>query len=287
MEILWWFGLAAMGFAVGIVAGMFGVGGGFLMTPLLGILFRVPLPVAVGTGLCQMIGVAVAAQIRYQRLGIGESKLGLMMTVPALLGVQFGAKTVAYLETLGTVVVADNSYPAAKLFLSLGYIVLLGGVAIYMGLDLRRGGQREITPGPFTRIALPPYTQLPRTGSRISIPVVVYIGLLLGYLSGLLGVGGGVLLTPLLLYGIGMSVAMAAGTGVGLMMATSLVGTYTHARLGNVNLAIALTLLIGATFGAQIGAALSARFDGNRLRRFFVVLVGLTAGAVLLNLVRG
>jgi uncharacterized protein len=287
MEILWWLGLAAMGFAVGIVAGMFGVGGGFLMTPLLGILFRVPLPVAVGTGLCQMIGVAVAAQIRYQRLGIGESKLGLMMTVPALLGVQFGAKTVAYLETLGTVVVAGNSYPAAKLFLSLGYIVLLGGVAIYMGLDLRRGGQREITPGPFTRIALPPYTQLPRTGSRISIPVVVYIGLLLGYLSGLLGVGGGVLLTPLLLYGIGMSVAMAAGTGVGLMMATSLVGTYTHARLGNVNLAIALTLLIGATFGAQIGAALSARFDGNRLRRFFVVLVGLTAGAVLLNLVRG
>jgi uncharacterized membrane protein YfcA len=276
-----------MGFGVGVLAGMFGVGGGFLMTPLLIILFGVEPRIAVGTGLCQMIGVAVAAQIRYRQLGLGESKLALMMTVPALLGVNLGARTVAMLATMDAVKIGHAIIPASKFYLALGYIVLLTGVAAYMAFDLRRGKVADTPKAPpFTRIALPPYTHLPQTNRRISIPVVTYLGLFLGYLSGVLGVGGGVLLTPLLLYGIGMSVAMAAGTGVGLLLATSLVGTFTYASSKNVDIGIAVTLLVGATFGAQIGAALSARFDGTRLRSLFVGLVALTAAAVLFDLLR-
>jgi uncharacterized protein len=287
MGPLWWTALAGMGFGVGILAGMFGVGGGFLMTPLLIILFGVEPRIAVGTGLCQMIGVAVAAQIRYRKLGIGESKLALMMSLPALLGVNLGARTVAMLSAMGAVKIGGATISASKFYLSLGYLILLTGIAVYMALDLRRGKATGVPKAPpFTRIALPPYTHLPQTDRRVSVPVITYLGLFLGYLSGVLGVGGGVLLTPLLLYGIGMSVAMAAGTGVGLLLATSLVGTFTYAGSRGVDLGIALTLLMGATFGAQIGAALSARFDGTRLRGLFVGLVALTAAAVLLDLLR-
>lgn len=289
--MLWWVSLAALGLVVGLIAGMFGVGGGFLLTPLLAVLFQVPLEIAVGTGMCQMIGVAVAAQIRYARLGEGESKLSLMMSLPALLGVGLGARAVAALSAVGAVTVAGRSIDAAKLFLSLGFIAMLAGVAAWMMRDARRAAaagetSESIRPGALTRLRFGPSAHLPRAGYTVSIFFVSYIGLGIGFISGLLGVGGGVILTPVLLYNIGMSVRASAATGVGLLLATSLVGTFAHARLGNVDLSIAMTLLIGSTLGAQAGAVLAARIDGRRLRGFFAYLVLLTAAAVALDLAR-
>jgi hypothetical protein len=287
MDILWWTALAGMGFGVGIIAGMFGVGGGFLLTPLLIIFFRVPELLAVGTGLCQMIGVSVAAQIRYLKMGVGETKLGLMMTVPSLLGVGLGKSIAVFLEEMGRITIAGSPISASKFGISLCFFLLLSGIAVYMAIDLRRSGASLPTvPGLLTRIPIPPYTFLPRTQCRISIPVVVYIGLGLGVLSGLLGVGGGVILTPLLIYGVGMSVAMSAGTGVTMLLATSLWGTFTYAQSDRVSLPIALILLAGSTFGAQIGALIAARFEGTRLRGLFVLLVALTAIAVLIDLIK-
>ncbi|GAB4454407.1 MAG: sulfite exporter TauE/SafE family protein [Armatimonadaceae bacterium] len=287
MDILWWVALAGMGFGVGIIAGMFGVGGGFLLTPLLIILFRVPELLAVGTGLCQMIGVSVSAQIRYARMGVGETKLGVMMTVPALLGVGLGKDIAVSLEEMGQITVLGREIAASRFWIAVCFLLLLSGIALYMALDLRRGSPRTIPlPGPLTRISLPPYTELPRTGRRISIPVAAYIGLGLGVLSGLLGVGGGVILTPLLIYGVGMSVAMSAGTGVTMLLATSLWGTFSYAQSERVSLPIALVLLTGSTFGAQIGALIATRFDGTKLRGIFVLLVALTAAAVLVDLIK-
>lgn len=284
--LIWWGGLAALGLGVGVVAGMFGIGGGFLLTPLLALLFRVPLPIAVGTGLCQMIGVAVAALIRHARLGQGEVKIDVIMMAGSLLGVGLGARTVTALAALGTITIGGHALPAAKLGLSLGYVALLGGVAAWMLRDARRPVLNPPPPGPLTRLRLPPYTFLPESSRRISVPLIAYLGLMMGFLSGLLGIGGGVALMPVLLYGIGMRIHTAAGTGILVLLATSLVGTAAHARLGHVHLGMAMMLLVGSTVGAQIGATLTANLDSRRLRGLFAGLVLLTAAVVLWDLLR-
>lgn len=285
----WWFGLALLGLIVGVIAGMFGVGGGFLLTPLLAILFRIPLPVAVGTGLCQMIGVATSALLRHQRLGQGEIKIDWLMMAGSLLGVRLGADTVTALAKMGSLAPTGHSVSWAKLILSGGYIVVLSGVALWMAKDARRPSLPAgalAPPGPLTRLTLPPLTDLPRTGHRISATLLAYIGLLMGFLSGLLGIGGGVALMPLLLYGVGMRVRMAAGTGVLVLLATALVGTATHASAGHVDLRVAVMLLVGSGIGAQVGASLTARLNGQHLRRYFVWIVALTILAVVWDLAR-
>ena len=137
---VWWAGLTALGLVVGIIAGMFGVGGGFLMTPLLALLFRVPLPIAVGTGLCQMIGVATSAFLRHRKLGQGEITIDYLMLVGSVLGVGLGAQTVGYLDGKGSVAWHGHSVAWAKLILSMGYIVLLSGITVWMARDSKRPG---------------------------------------------------------------------------------------------------------------------------------------------------
>jgi uncharacterized membrane protein YfcA len=274
---------------VGLIAGMFGVGGGFLLTPLLAILFHLPLEVAIGTGLCQMIGVAVSAYLRHRRLGQGEVKLDWMMMAGSLAGVGVGAQTVTFLASKGSVVIEGHPVAWAKLVLSASYIVLLSGIAFWMARDARRpslppGAMSR--PGPLTRLTLPPMTRLPRSGHAVSAPFAGYIGLLMGFLSGLLGIGGGVALMPILIYGIGLRVHMAAGTGILVLLATSVLGTAAHARAGHVDLGMAMTLLVGSAVGAQVGATVTSRLDGQRLRGYFVYLVVLTALAVAWDLLR-
>jgi uncharacterized membrane protein YfcA len=282
-------GLVALGAGVGLIAGMFGVGGGFLLTPLLAILFHLPLEIAIGTGLCQMIGVAVAAYLRHRRLGQGEVKLDWMMMAGSLIGVGLGAQTVTSLAAKGSLVIGGHTISWAKLVLSLSYIVLLSGIAVWMARDARRpslppGVPRP--PGPLTRFRISPMTGLPRSEHTISAPLTGYIGLAMGFLSGLLGIGGGVALMPILLYGIGLRVHMAAGTGILLLLATSVLGTVAHARAGHVDLSMAMRLLIGSALGAQVGATLTTRMDGQRLRGYFVYLVLMTVFAVGWDLMR-
>ena len=287
--LIWWAGLSALGLGVGVIAGMFGVGGGFLMTPLLALLFGVPLPIAVGTGLCQMIGVATSAFLRHRKLQQGEIKIDWLMMVGSLLGVGLGAQTVSALDGLGTLQINAHPIGWAKLFLSVGYVVLLSLIALWMARDSRRPSLPPGTPalpGPLIKIAIPPYTVLPRARHTISVPLIAYLGLAMGFLSGLLGIGGGVALMPILIYGIGMRVRMAAGTGILVLLVTSLFGTLAHARAGHVDLPIALTLLAGSAIGAQIGASLTANMDGRKLRGFFVYLVVATVFAVLWDLCR-
>jgi uncharacterized membrane protein YfcA len=108
----------------------------------------------------------------------------------------------------------------------------------------------------------------------------------MGFLSGLLGIGGGVALMPVLIYGIGMPIRMAAGTGVLVLLVTCIAGTAAHALGGRVHLGLAMTLLVGSTIGAQLGAQLTSRLPGNRLRGYFAYLVLATVVAVLWDLCR-
>lgn len=284
---IWWPGVVLLGLAVGLAAGMFGVGGGFLLVPLLNVLFGIPLPVAAGTGLCQMIGTSVAAFVRHRRLRQGEEKAAALMLAGSLLGVQGGAVLQAHLQRLGDVILGGREVPAAQYWLSLAYMLLLTLIGIGMLRDARsRPASRPLPAGPLTRLPLPPYTRLPVSDRRVSIPAMAYLGLVPGFLSGLLGVGGGVVLTPLLLYGVGMRMRVAAASGALLLFATSVAGTIAHVQLGHVHLGLAMVLLAGSTIAAPLGATLTARLPGHHLRAVFACLVFATALAVGWNLVR-
>jgi hypothetical protein len=144
--------------------------------------------------------------------------------------------------------------------------------------------------GLFARIKLPPYTDFPTLEKpRLSIIVVSYFGLLLGFLTGLLGIGGGVILFPALVYLMGMRTHPAAATSLALIWLSSFVATISHTVAGNTDLRLAIPLLVGGTAGVQIGISLCKRLAGLRLRRLFglvilaaIVLVAAKVASILI-----
>ena len=271
-------GVALLGGGVGVVAGMFGVGGGFLLTPLLSVVFGIPLPIAVGTGLCQMVGTAVVALLRHRKLGQGEIRFDVLMFAGSVVGVGAGAAVVSRLERAGEVAIFGGTIPTVTVALYGGYSLLLIGCSALFWRQASAG--LAGAGGALARIRLGPTVMLPHVQIRCSALVVAYIGVAIGFASGLLGIGGGVALMPVLIYGFGFSIKQAAGTGILALLLTVCVGTVQHAMLGNVHLPLACVLLVGSTVSAQIGAVLTRRLPARTLRRTFSLLLWLTIVAI-------
>lgn len=273
--------MALVGVGIGFIAGMFGVGGGFLLTPLLIYAFGVPAPVAVGSALCQKCGTSIASFLKYRKLQRGEPRIDTVMLGGSLMGVDAGTRALAALTRTGELDVLGRKLPAVQAVLDLLFIVLLGYIAIRTAKEAMEARNRveprgDLTiPGPLvTKVRIPPYISLPRVGlEQVSVPMLAYLGFALGFASGLMGIGGGVLFLPVLLYGIGLSVRNAAGTGVLLLFATVAVGTFEQAMEGFVSLPLAMTILLGSSVGSQLGAITTHRLSNRVLRIFFAVLV--------------
>ena len=280
--------LIALGGGVGLVAGMFGVGGGFLLTPLLSVVFSLPLPIAVGTGLCQMIGTAVVALLRHRTLGQGEIRVDVMMFAGSFVGVGAGTQVVSQLEQAGVVALLGRRFALVNVVIYGAYIVLLAACS---WLFWRQSGQAidglRARKGPLARLRLGPSINLPRVPLKdISAINLAYVGMFLGVLSGMLGIGGGVALMPILIYGYGFPIKQAAGTGILALLLTVTVGTVQHAWAGHVHLPMACILLVGSSISAQMGALLTRRLKAGQLRRTFAVLIWLTILAIAWDLSR-
>ncbi len=274
-------GLALLGGGVGVVAGMFGVGGGFLLTPLLSVVFGIPLPIAVGTGLCQMVGTAVVALLRHRKLGQGEVRVDVLMFAGSVVGVGAGTAVVSWLEGAGQVALFGGSLPTVTVALYGGYVALLASCSL---LFWRQGGSvgagDGLTLAPLERLRWGPMVELPNVRKRVSTLALAYLGMVVGFASGLLGIGGGVALMPVLIYGFGFPIKQAAGTGILALLLTVTVGTVQHALAGHVHLGLACVLLVGSTISAQLGAVLTRDLPARTLRRTFSLLLWLTVAAI-------
>jgi uncharacterized membrane protein YfcA len=280
-------GLVLLGLLVGYGAGMFGVGGGFLLVPLMSIMMHVPIDVAASSGLAQIIAVAVAAFMRHRELGNGEPRVDLLMLGGSLLGVDAGARLLAALTELGTWEIHGHSVRAVRLVLQVGYMLLLAAVAATMIRESRRPTAVRAGDAPLARLSIPPFVNLPRAGLRqISVPLIAYLGFGMGLASGLLGIGGGVALLPILIYGFGFTTHMAAGTGILVLLLTAIAGTIVHALHGTVHLGIVVALMLGGTLGAQAGALTTRRLNWRQMRFYFALMVLLTVLAIAWDLVR-
>lgn len=273
---------------------MFGVGGGFLLTPLLVYAFGVPAPIAVGSALCQKCGTSIASFLKYRKLGYGEPRVDLVMLGGSLMGVDAGTRLLAYLTHLGDFSISGRNVPVVQVALDALFVVLLSFIAWRTGLDAWQATKRLVPrgdrtiPGPLvTRVLIPPYIALPHVGlPRVSVPMLTYLGFGLGLASGLMGIGGGVLFMPVLLYGIGLSVRNAAGTGVLLLFVTVAVGTFEQALAGFVSLNLALAILLGSSVGSQLGALATHRLPNRTLRLVFAGLVFSTTLMIAWDLYR-
>jgi uncharacterized membrane protein YfcA len=283
--------LAGIGFLVGILGGFFGVGGGFIAGPMM-FWTGVPMNFVVGTDLAHMTGKSIVAAKRHRALGHVDIKLGAFMIVGTIIGVEIGARIIEALVASGLV----------DIVIGLVYITILVIISAFTAwesiralrmirtdhLDVKdavgfQGISRRVH-----SIQIPPMISFPYSGiTSISLWTVLGVGFITGLLAGSLGVGGGFIRMPLLVYLVGVPTHVAVGTDLFEIMFSSGYGMLTHALKGNVDVLMALVMQTGAAIGAQIGAVSTRFFIGPRIRLFFSVLPLIGAILVLMRLVSG
>jgi uncharacterized membrane protein YfcA len=280
--------LAGVGFLVGLLGGFFGVGGGFLAGPMM-FLFGVPMNFVVGTDLAHMTGKSIVAARRHRVLGHVDIKLGILMVLGTVPGIELGARLIERLEATGNI----------DLVVGLAYVVILVIIGAFTfwesvrAMQLVRTEQMDAKDalafqGVSRRVHLfriPPLISLPDSGiESISLWVIVGVSFLTGLLAGVLGVGGGFIRMPMMVYLIGVPTHVAVGTDLFEVVISAGFGTVTHALKGNVDILMALVMQTGAAIGAQIGATATRFFAGPRIRLLFSFLPFIGASLVVLRL---
>jgi hypothetical protein len=280
--------LMSVGFLVGILGGFFGVGGGFLAGPMM-FWSGVPMNFVIGTDLAHMTGKSIVAARRHRALGHVDFKLGMFMVGGTIVGVEIGARIIEALQDSG----------AIDMTIGVTYIVILVIISIFTGwesikaIQMVRTDQIDVQEAvgfkglskKIRSINIPPMVSFPVSGiESISIWMVLGVGLFTGLLAGSLGVGGGFIRMPMLVYVLGIPTHVAVGTDLFEIIFSSGFGTITHGLKGNVDILMALVMQTGAVIGAQIGATATRFFAGPRIRLAFSVLPLIGAILVVIRL---
>jgi uncharacterized membrane protein YfcA len=273
--------LIGAGGLVGFLSGLLGVGGGFLLTPIL-MLVGIPPTVAAASDSCQIVAASSSAVAAHFRLGNVDFKMGLTLLAGGLTGAAFGVQAIKILRALGN---ADS-------LITLTYIVVLGAVGGSMLLaslkNLRRGpmaGKGHRSPKKSGRLSrLPFQVDFVRSGVRHSLLVPFLLCVVVGILASIMGVGGAFMMVPMMVYVLGMPAHVAVGTSLFQTLFTCAGVTYMQATANHtVDIVLALTLAVGSTVGAQIGARLTRFLRGDQL----LIILALLALLVTLKMTVG
>lgn len=267
------FALILLGFTVGVIGGFFGVGGAFMVTPALNV-FGFPMAYAIGTDMAHIAGKSIVSTFKHRKFGNVDMKLAVWMIVGTVIGIELGATLIMWLERLGRI------GPIVRVT----YMVLLFGLGSFMLYEYLRGvhtakRQPESTGDArtarlaqwFQSIRLRPMVHLKVSGFEISIWVIIGMGVLTGFLAGFLGVGGGFIRMPALMYIIGAPTKVAVGTDLFEVMVTGAYGAFSYAMKGRVELLAACIMLLGAALGAQLGATATHYARGTIIRLYFAI----------------
>lgn|SRR5690625_166712 len=275
--------LLGLGGIIGFLSGVFGVGGGFLMTPLL-IFIGIPPPVAVATQANNVIASSVSGSFSQWNRGNIDFKMGLVLLAGGFAGSTIGVAVFSLLQQLGQI----------DLVINLSYVVLLGSVGTMMLIEGARAllRQRRKTPKA-ARLhsrtwlhALPLKTRFRRSRLYVSALLPFGIGFGVGVLSAIMGVGGAFVLVPLMIYLLGMPTAIVVGTSLFQIIFVSINVTFLQAiQNQTVDIVLALLLTVGSVIGAQYGARAGAKLPAETLRLLLGVLILAVAVRLSLELV--
>jgi uncharacterized membrane protein YfcA len=281
--------LATIGFVIGVLGGFFGVGGGFLAGPLM-FWVGVPINFVIGTDLANLTGKSIVATRRHRALGHIDLRLGALMILGTIPGVEAGAQLIEWLKSIGNI----------EQVIGFSYVFILTLVGVFTAWESFRAiritrtdqlqarevvGLQSIAFRP-RLLRIPPLIQLPVSGIKeVSIWAILLVGAATGFLAGMLGVGGGFIRMPLMIYLLGVPTHVAVGTDLFEIMFSAAYGTISHSLKGNVDILIAITMLTGSAMGAQIGAIMTRYFSGPIIRFLFSFLPITAAILVLLRLI--
>src|ERR1051325_1723038 len=274
--------MVALGFLVGVLSGMFGVGGGFLTTPLL-IFYGIPPTVAVASAATQITGASVSGVMVHMRRGGVDLKMGGVMIVGGLFGSLAGALLFRLLQSTGQI----------DLVIGFLYVLILGWIGALMLKDalVALGYYKPATaPEPQRRHnrwvgSLPLRWLFYSSGLYLSPLAPLALGFIAGTLTVLLGIGGGFILVPAMIYLLGMAARVVIGTSLLMILAVSAVTTLVHAlTTRSVDIVLATLLLLGGVIGAQYGAILTTRLKPDYLRLALALIILIVAARMLLGL---
>jgi len=273
---IFWPGLVLIGFSVGVIGGFFGMGGAWMVTPGLNIL-GFPMAFAIGTDMAHIAGKSMVSTMRHSKFGNVDYKLGLVMIIGTMMGIELGAQLVMYLERLGRV------GPVVR-WVYVGFLALIAFMVFYdyykavSKAKSGEGGGERGTEGitwykTLHKIKIPPMMHFKAAGFTCSAWLPITVSFATGVLAGFLGIGGGLLRMPALIYLIGTPTHIAVGTDLFEVMISGLYGAFTYAIKGRIELVAVFVMLTGAAIGAQIGTVATKYAKGYGIRIAFGIAV--------------
>jgi uncharacterized membrane protein YfcA len=264
-----------LGLAVGLLSGLFGVGGGFLLTPLL-IMFGIPSTVAAATDSNQIVAASTSGTYAHWKVGNVDFKMGLYLLVGGFLGGLVGVQAIKLLHAMGN----------ADFVIKMTYVLMLGIVGVYMFVEsiqsMRKKKdtvaqeaqeEKETAVSRFLK-SLPLQTRFEKSGVTHSALVPIVLGSFVGVLAAIMGVGGGFLMVPVMVYMLRMPMHVVVGTSLFQILFTCIEVTFLQATTNHsVDFLLAVLLLVGSTVGAQIGTVFGRKLKGEQLKVLLATIV--------------
>ncbi|WP_027176275.1 sulfite exporter TauE/SafE family protein [Desulfovibrio aminophilus] len=290
---LFWPGLIILGLGMGVIGGFFGMGGAWMITPGLNIL-GFPMAFAVGTDIAHMAGKSLISTMRHGKFGNVDYKLGLIMLIGTVVGMEMGAQILMSLERIGNI----------DLVVRLLYVVLLLFITwmVFSDVAKRKAKDRAALAAgkeidhkavglewhkTLHKIKIPPMVHLNVSGIYCSMWLPIFISFATGFLAGILGIGGGLIRMPSLIYLMGCPTHVAVGTDLFEVMISGLYGAATFTYKGRTELVAAVIMLCGAAIGAQIGTVATKYIKGYGIRIAFGWAVIGCLTSIVLKLIGG
>jgi uncharacterized membrane protein YfcA len=263
-----------LGLAVGLLSGLFGVGGGFLLTPLL-IMFGIPSTVAAATDSNQIVAASTSGTYAHWKVGNVDFKMGIYLLIGGFLGGIIGVQAIKLLHAMGN----------ADFVIKITYVLMLGIVGAYMFIESLQSmrkkettvatGETEEKESPVSRFlkSLPFQTHFEKSGITHSVLVPIVLGGFVGILAAIMGVGGGFLMVPIMVYMLRMPMHVVVGTSLFQILFTCIEVTFLQAYTNHsVDFILAVLLLLGSTIGAQVGAVFGRKLKAEQLK---ILLAGI------------
>ncbi len=278
--------ILGLGGFVGLLSGIFGVGGGFLMTPLL-IMFGIPATVAAASDSNQIVGASTSGTLAHWRLGNVDVKMGVLLLVGGILGGTVGVQIIKVLRALGN----------ADFLISITYVLMLGGVGSYMFMEslqamrkAKKPAAAQTAPRKESRYGaalkkIPFQTRFDKSGVEMSMLIPLLLGVLVGILAAIMGVGGGFIMVPVMVYLLRMPMHVVVGTSLFQILFTCVNVTIMQSVSNHtVDFVLAVLLLLGSTVGAQVGTKIGKKLHGDQLKILLASLVLLVCVKMLADL---
>jgi uncharacterized protein len=275
-----------LGLAVGLLSGLFGVGGGFLLTPLL-IMFGIPSTVAAATDSNQIVAASTSGTYAHWKVGNVDFKMGIYLLVGGFVGGLVGVQAIKLLQAMGN----------ADFVIKMTYVLMLGIVGVYMFIESiqsmrkKKDGTAEAVveekETPVSRFlkSLPLQTRFEKSGVTHSALVPIVLGAFVGILAAIMGVGGGFLMVPVMVYMLRMPMHVVVGTSLFQILFTCIEVTFLQATTNHsVDFLLAVLLLVGSTVGAQIGTVFGRKLKGEQLKVLLAAIVLIVTVKIVFDL---